>query len=91
MIDVRERSHDARRLDALVAETTGLTRSQARALILAGKVRVDDEPATKPGGGVREGARVVVEEPPRYVSRGGDKLEGALSAFALVGAELGVA
>jgi 23S rRNA (cytidine1920-2'-O)/16S rRNA (cytidine1409-2'-O)-methyltransferase len=83
VIDVRERSHDARRLDALVAETTGLTRSQARALILAGKVRVDDEPATKPGSGVREGARVVVEEPPRYVSRGGDKLEGALRAFAV--------
>ena len=83
VIDVRERSHDARRLDALVAETTGLTRSQARALILAGKVRVDDEPSTKPGSGVREGARVVVEEPPRYVSRGGDKLEGALRAFAL--------
>jgi 23S rRNA (cytidine1920-2'-O)/16S rRNA (cytidine1409-2'-O)-methyltransferase len=81
VIDVRERSRDARRLDALVAETTGLTRSQARALILAGKVRVDDEPASKPGAGVREGARVVVEEPPRYVSRGGDKLEGALRAF----------
>ncbi len=81
MIDVRERSHDARRLDALVAETTGLTRSQARALILAGKVRVDDEPANKPGASVRQGARVVVEEPPRYVSRGGDKLEGALRAF----------
>ncbi|MEA2784241.1 MAG: rRNA (cytidine1920-2-O)/16S rRNA (cytidine1409-2-O)-methyltransferase, partial [Candidatus Eremiobacteraeota bacterium] len=32
---------------------------------------------------VPESARVVVEEPPRYVSRGGDKLAGALSAFAL--------
>jgi 23S rRNA (cytidine1920-2'-O)/16S rRNA (cytidine1409-2'-O)-methyltransferase len=81
VIDVRERSRDARRLDALVAETTGLTRSQARALILAGKVRVDDEPASKPGAGVRAGARVAVEEAPRYVSRGGDKLEGALRAF----------
>ncbi len=80
---VRERSHDARRLDALVAETTGLTRSQARALILAGKVRIDDEPATKPGSGVREGARIVVEEAPRYVSRGGDKLEAALRAFGI--------
>jgi 23S rRNA (cytidine1920-2'-O)/16S rRNA (cytidine1409-2'-O)-methyltransferase len=64
-----------------VAQTTGLTRSQARALILAGKVRIDDEPASKPGGSVPEGARVVVAEPPRYVSRGGDKLEGALRAF----------
>jgi 23S rRNA (cytidine1920-2'-O)/16S rRNA (cytidine1409-2'-O)-methyltransferase len=78
---VRERSGDARRLDAMVAATTGLTRSQARALILAGKVRVDDAPATKPGGNVREGAAVTVEETPRYVSRGGEKLEGALRAF----------
>ncbi len=74
---------EVRRLDAAVAETTGLTRSQARALILAGKVRVDDAPATKPGASVREGAHVAVEAPPRYVSRGGDKLEGALAAFTL--------
>ncbi len=80
-MDVRERRHDARRLDAVVAETSGLTRSQARALIVAGKVRVDGDPATKPGTGVRDGARVVVAEPPRYVSRGGEKLEGALRAF----------
>jgi 23S rRNA (cytidine1920-2'-O)/16S rRNA (cytidine1409-2'-O)-methyltransferase len=62
---------------------TSLTRSQARALILAGKVRVDDVPATKPGANVREGARVVVAESPRYVGRGGEKMEGALQAFAL--------
>jgi 23S rRNA (cytidine1920-2'-O)/16S rRNA (cytidine1409-2'-O)-methyltransferase len=74
---------EAQRLDAVVAATTGLTRSQARGLILAGKVRVDDAPATKPGLNVREGARVVVEEAPRYVSRGGEKLEGALRAFGL--------
>jgi len=78
----RSRS-ESRRLDAAVAEMTNVTRSQARALILAGKVRIDDEPATKPGANVREGARVVVEESPRYVGRGGEKLEGALEAFAL--------
>jgi 23S rRNA (cytidine1920-2'-O)/16S rRNA (cytidine1409-2'-O)-methyltransferase len=66
-----------------VAETTGLTRSQARGLILAGKVRVDERPATKPGANVRAGAQVRIEEEPRYVSRGGEKLEGALRAFAL--------
>jgi len=74
---------EPRRLDAAVADTTGLTRSQARALILAGKVRIDDAPATKPGASVRDGARVAVESPPRYVGRGGEKLEGALAAFAL--------
>src|SRR6202165_1562426 len=72
---------EPRRLDAMVAEIAGLTRSQARAVILAGKVRVDDAPATKPGASVRDGANVVVEEPPRYVSRGGEKIEGALRAF----------
>jgi 23S rRNA (cytidine1920-2'-O)/16S rRNA (cytidine1409-2'-O)-methyltransferase len=72
-----------RRLDTVVVEITALTRSQARALILAGKVRVDDEPSTKPGTHVPERARVTVQEPPRYVSRGGDKLAGALSTFAL--------
>jgi 23S rRNA (cytidine1920-2'-O)/16S rRNA (cytidine1409-2'-O)-methyltransferase len=71
------------RLDAAVAARTGLTRSQARALILAGKVRVDDAPATKPGTTVRAGARVEIEAAPRFVSRGGEKLEGALAAFAL--------
>ena len=76
-------AREARRLDAAVSEATGLTRSQARALILAGKVRVDDAPATKPGANLREGARLVVESGPRYVSRGGDKLEGALHAFGL--------
>ncbi len=74
---------EPRRLDAAVAETTGLTRSQARALILAGKVRVDDAPATKPGANVRDGARVEIEAAPRYVSRGGEKLAGALAAFGL--------
>jgi 23S rRNA (cytidine1920-2'-O)/16S rRNA (cytidine1409-2'-O)-methyltransferase len=72
---------EARRLDAVVAATSGLTRTQARALILAGKVRVDDAPATKPGGTVRAGATVVITQRPQFVSRGGDKLAGALDAF----------
>ncbi|MBV8369259.1 MAG: TlyA family RNA methyltransferase [Candidatus Eremiobacteraeota bacterium] len=74
---------EAKRLDAVVAAETGLTRSQARGLILAGKVRVDGVSVTKPGTNVRAGARVAVEEPPRYVSRGGEKLAAALHAFAL--------
>ena len=74
---------ESRRLDAAVSEATGLTRSQARALIIAGKVRVDDAPATKPGATLRPGSRLAVAEPPRYVSRGGEKLEGALRAFGL--------
>ncbi|MFN2459332.1 MAG: TlyA family RNA methyltransferase [Candidatus Velthaea sp.] len=71
------------RLDAAVAAHTGLTRSQARGLILAGRVRVDGTPQTKPGTHLRAGGRLEVEAAPRFVSRGGDKLTGAL-------AELGV-
>jgi 23S rRNA (cytidine1920-2'-O)/16S rRNA (cytidine1409-2'-O)-methyltransferase len=78
---MRERSADPRRLDAMVAATTGLTRSAARGLILAGKVRIDDVPATKPGLTVPQGGAVTIAEIPRYVSRGGEKLEGALGAF----------
>ena len=74
-------SSDLRRLDSVVVAMTALTRSQARALILAGKVRVDDEPSTKPGTHVPETSRVTVQEAPKFVSRGGDKLEGALTAF----------
>src|ERR1700676_4804137 len=74
---------EPRRLDTVVVELSALTRSQARALILAGKVRVNGEPASKPGVHVPLGADVRVEEPPKYVSRGGDKLEGALRAFGL--------
>lgn len=85
-----QRNASARRLDAVVADTTGLTRSQARGLILAGRVRVDDAPATKPGAHVREGAAITVERPPRFVSRGGEKLEGALEAFAIDPAGLDV-
>lgn len=74
---------EANRLDAAVAEQAGITRSQARALILAGKVRIDGVPATKPGAHVRAGAAVAVEEPARFVSRGGEKLDGALRDFGI--------
>jgi 23S rRNA (cytidine1920-2'-O)/16S rRNA (cytidine1409-2'-O)-methyltransferase len=78
------RSRDDRaRLDAAVAAHTGLTRSQARGLILAGRVRVDGTPQTKPGATLRAGADVSVEAQPPYVSRGGEKLAGALAAFGL--------
>jgi len=69
------------RLDAAVAEQAGVTRSQARGLILAGRVRVDGTPQTKPGTPIRSGAAIDVEVAQRYVSRGGDKLAGALADF----------
>jgi 23S rRNA (cytidine1920-2'-O)/16S rRNA (cytidine1409-2'-O)-methyltransferase len=76
-------SREARdRLDAAVAARTGLTRSQARGLILAGRVRVDGTPQTKPGATLRAGAELTVEADLKHVSRGGDKLTGALDDFA---------
>jgi 23S rRNA (cytidine1920-2'-O)/16S rRNA (cytidine1409-2'-O)-methyltransferase len=80
----------SRRLDDVVAAQAELTRSQARGMILAGRVRVDGEPRTKPGATVRAGAEVIVDVPARYVSRGGEKLEGALSAFGFEPAGLDV-
>ena len=69
------------RLDELVAEQSGITRSQARALIIEGRVRVNGAPATKPGTSIRDGAAIEVERPRPFVSRGGEKLDSALSEF----------
>jgi 23S rRNA (cytidine1920-2'-O)/16S rRNA (cytidine1409-2'-O)-methyltransferase len=73
----------ARRLDDVVAERAGVTRSRARSLIIAGRVRVDGRPATKPGTAIAATAVLDVERPRPFVSRGGEKLEGALEAFGL--------
>jgi len=71
----------AQRLDEAVAARTGITRSQARSLIMEGRVRVGGEPANKAGQRVGDDAEIVVEAPRKYVSRGGEKLEAALDAF----------
>jgi len=70
------------RLDGLLVEL-GLaeSRERARALILAGRVRVDGRPADKAGAAVPAGARVEVVAPLPFVSRGGIKLRAALEAF----------
>jgi 23S rRNA (cytidine1920-2'-O)/16S rRNA (cytidine1409-2'-O)-methyltransferase len=73
----------ARRLDEAVAERAGVTRSRARSLIIAGRVRVDGRPTTKPGTSIADGAVLDVERPRPFVSRGGEKLEGALERFSL--------
>ena len=69
------------RLDELVlARGLAESRTQAQALILAGRVLVNDKPEDKPGTRVAEDAAVRVRgEERRYVSRGGDKLAGALA------------
>jgi 23S rRNA (cytidine1920-2'-O)/16S rRNA (cytidine1409-2'-O)-methyltransferase len=64
-----------KRLDVLLVER-GLaeSRAQAQALVMAGRV----PGYAKAGQQVDESAELVVEQPPRYVSRGGEKLEHAL-------------
>ena len=72
------------RLDvALHARGLCDSREQARRLVIAGEVTVNDRPATKPGTAVKEDDVLVIREKPRYVSRGGFKLEGALREFGI--------
>src|SRR5580658_4045063 len=73
-----------RRLDVLLVER-GLvdSREKARALILAGKVLVDGQRMDKAGHAVSLEARIELLESPRYVGRGGLKLEAALDHFAI--------
>ena len=72
------------RLDELlVARGLAETRSQAKALVMAGRVRRGTERLDKPGQVFPADTDLSVEQPPRFVSRGGEKLSAALAAFAL--------
>ena len=70
------------RLDLLLVER-GLaeSRSLAQALIMAGQVRLGGQVEFKPSAQVAPDAEVTLEAGPRFVSRGGEKLEAALQAF----------
>jgi 23S rRNA (cytidine1920-2'-O)/16S rRNA (cytidine1409-2'-O)-methyltransferase len=73
------------RLDQLLVQRElAPSRERAQALILAGVVRVDGEVApNRSAAPVDLDAVVTVEGGPRFVSRGGEKLDGALEDFAL--------
>src|SRR4051812_20503077 len=72
------------RLDELlVARGLAETRAQAKALVMAGRVLHGTERLDKPGKDFPADYDVTVEQPPRYVSRGGEKLAAALEKFAL--------
>jgi 23S rRNA (cytidine1920-2'-O)/16S rRNA (cytidine1409-2'-O)-methyltransferase len=65
--------------DRLVAEGLAETKSQAKALILTGKVLVDDVPVDKAGTRISDSAAIRIKGGVRrFVSRGGEKLAGAL-------------
>lgn len=72
------------RLDVLLTKR-GLagSRAEAQRLIRAGEVRVAGQIADKPGAQVATNAEIAVAAHPRFVSRGGEKLEAALARFEL--------
>lgn len=72
------------RLDVLLMER-GLaeSRAKAHALVMAGQVRVNDQVALKPATAVDTKSTLTVDHGPRFVSRGGEKLDAALEAFAI--------
>src|SRR5574341_1946146 len=70
------------RLDVLLVER-GLaeSRAKAQAMIMAGQVRVAGQVTLKPATAVPADSILMVDSSPRFVSRGGEKLEAALDAF----------
>ncbi len=59
------------------------SRAKAQALIMAGQVRVNDQVALKPATAIDPKSILTVNHGPRFVSRGGEKLDAALGAFAI--------
>jgi 23S rRNA (cytidine1920-2'-O)/16S rRNA (cytidine1409-2'-O)-methyltransferase len=73
------------RLDKLLVDRTlAASRERAQALILAGRVLVDEQRVDKPGTSVAEDAVIrMTGDDLRYVSRGGLKLEAALRTWSI--------
>ena len=59
------------------------SREQGKRLVLAGEVKVDGHVIDKPAERFSEEAVVEIKEKPRFVGRGGLKLEGALVEFGI--------
>jgi len=72
------------RVDVLLVER-GLaeSRSLAQRLVMAGQVRANGQVVAKPSVSYPPEAELAVDVGPKYVSRGGEKLEGAIEAFQL--------
>ena len=72
------------RLDALlVSRDLAESLDWAQRLIRAGEVRVNDQVIDQPAKLVADDVDVAIKQPPKYVSRGGFKLEAALDAFGI--------
>ena len=72
------------RLDVLLVEH-GLaeSRAKAQAMIMAGQVRVAGQVTLKPATAISADSVLTVDSGPRFVSRGGEKLDAALEAFGI--------
>jgi 23S rRNA (cytidine1920-2'-O)/16S rRNA (cytidine1409-2'-O)-methyltransferase len=72
------------RLDELlVSRGLAESRTQAKALIMSGRVRHGTERLEKPGKEFPLDVDLSVDQPPRFVSRGGEKLAAALAHFGI--------
>lgn len=72
------------RLDTLLVNLNLCpSRQQAQRLIRAGEVKVNRHIVDKPGTEVDSSAEIQIQQKPKYVSRGGEKLEKALKVFQL--------
>lgn len=70
------------RADALlVSRALCDSREQAKRLILAGEVMVGTTVVAKPSTKIDSDAEITVKQRPKFVGRGGLKMEGALDAF----------
>ena len=80
---------EKRRADALLVER-GLARSRAegQAMIMAGAVSSGGRRVDKPGALLDPSAELSAAARPRFVSRGGDKLDHAIAAFAGLGLDV---
>jgi 23S rRNA (cytidine1920-2'-O)/16S rRNA (cytidine1409-2'-O)-methyltransferase len=72
------------RLDILLFER-GLaeSRAKAQALIMAGQVRVNGQTALKAATAIEPDSTLTIDSGPRFVSRGGEKLDAALEALSV--------
>ena len=72
------------RLDQLLVQRAlAPSRERAQALILAGGVRVNGERMSRSADAVAEDATLTLDTGPRFVSRGGEKLDAALDELGL--------
>lgn len=72
-----KRRLDEEMVDRAICETV----DKARAIIMAGDVLVNGERETRAGRQIVDNDEITLKEKPRFVSRGGEKMEGALKVF----------